>query len=88
VIYFDFDKSEIKTEGFRRVVLLYARNFEPSSTCPLARVQPATIAAPLIHIGSRTARTALRRALMLQGVSQSQLTTVSFGRERPRSKRR
>jgi peptidoglycan-associated lipoprotein len=35
-----------------------------------------------IGLGERRAQ-AVRRALMLQGVAESQLTTVSFGAERP-----
>ncbi len=35
-----------------------------------------------IGLGERRAQ-AVRRALMLQGVAQTQITTVSFGAERP-----
>jgi outer membrane protein OmpA-like peptidoglycan-associated protein len=40
-----------------------------------------------IGLGERRAQ-AVRRALMLQGVAETQLTTTSFGAERPRGRGR
>jgi peptidoglycan-associated lipoprotein len=61
VIYFDFDKSDIRLEG----------NTDERGTREYN-----------IGLGERRAQ-AVRRALMLQGVAESQISTVSFGAERP-----
>ncbi len=84
IIYFDFDKSEIKPE-FADLVAAHARNL---TTHPNLRVKlegntdERGTREYNIGLGERRAQ-AVRRALMLQGVAESQLTTVSFGSERP-----
>ena len=84
VIYFDFDKSEIKPE-FAAVVAAHARNLtsHPNLHMKLeGNTDERGTREYNIGLGERRAQ-AVRRALMLQGVAESQLTTVSFGAERP-----
>jgi peptidoglycan-associated lipoprotein len=84
VIYFDFDKSEIKPE-FADVVSAHARNLtsHPNLKMKLeGNTDERGTREYNIGLGERRAQ-AVRRALMLQGVAESQLTTVSFGSERP-----
>ena len=84
VIYFDFDKSEIKPE-FADLVSAHARNLtgHPGLKIKLeGNTDERGTREYNIGLGERRAQ-AVRRALMLQGVAQSQLTTVSFGAERP-----
>jgi peptidoglycan-associated lipoprotein len=84
VIYFDFDKSEIKPE-FADVVAAHARNLtsHPNLKTKLeGNTDERGTREYNIGLGERRAQ-AVRRALMLQGVAESQLTTVSFGAERP-----
>ena len=84
VIYFDFDKSEIKPE-FAAVVAAHARNLSshPNLRMKLeGNTDERGTREYNIGLGERRAQ-AVRRALMLQGVAESQLTTVSFGAERP-----
>jgi peptidoglycan-associated lipoprotein len=84
VIYFDFDKSEIKPE-FVDVVTAHARNLtsHPNLKMKLeGNTDERGTREYNIGLGERRAQ-AVRRALMLQGVAESQLTTVSFGAERP-----
>src|SRR5580692_11541089 len=84
VIYFDFDKSEIKPE-FADLVTAHARNLtaHPNLRIKLeGNTDQRGTREYNIGLGERRAQ-AVRRALMLQGVAESQLTTVSFGAERP-----
>jgi peptidoglycan-associated lipoprotein len=84
VIYFDFDKSEIKPE-FAAVVAAHARNLTGHPNLKLkleGNTDERGTREYNIGLGERRAQ-AVRRALMLQGVAESQLTTVSFGAERP-----
>ena len=84
VIYFDFDKSEIKPE-FADVVSAHARNLTSHPNLKLkleGNTDERGTREYNIGLGERRAQ-AVRRALMLQGVAESQLTTVSFGAERP-----
>jgi peptidoglycan-associated lipoprotein len=84
VIYFDFDKSEIKPE-FADLVAAHARNLSshPNLKVKLeGNTDERGTREYNIGLGERRAQ-AVRRALMLQGVAESQLTTVSFGAERP-----
>ena len=84
VIYFDFDKSEIKPE-FAGVI---SANAQALTSNPNLKVKlegntdERGTREYNIGLGERRAR-AVRRALMLQGVSERQITTVSFGAERP-----
>ncbi len=84
VIYFDFDKSDIKPE-FADIISSQARNLTSHPNLKL-RLEGNTDNRGTreynIGLGERRSQ-AVRRALMLQGVSESQLTTVSYGAERP-----
>jgi peptidoglycan-associated lipoprotein len=83
-IYFDFDSSEIKPE-FADLVGAHARYLASNASIRL-RLEGNTDERGSreynIGLGERRAQ-AVRRALMLQGVSESQITTVSYGEERP-----
>ena len=84
VIYFDFDKSEIKPE-FADLVSAHARNLTSHPNLKLkleGNTDERGTREYNIGLGERRAQ-AVRRALMLQGVAESQLTTVSFGAEMP-----
>jgi peptidoglycan-associated lipoprotein len=84
VIYFDFDKSEIKPE-FADLVAAHARNLSSHPTLRMkleGNTDERGTREYNIGLGERRAQ-AVRRALMLQGVAESQLTTVSFGAEKP-----
>ena len=84
VIYFDFDKSEIRAE-FADVVSAHAHNLTGHPNLKI-RLEGNTDERGTreynIGLGERRAQ-AVRRALMLQGVADSQLATVSFGAEKP-----
>jgi peptidoglycan-associated lipoprotein len=84
IIYFDFDKSEIKAE-FADIVRSNAQNLSghPNLKMKLeGNTDERGTREYNIGLGERRAQ-AVRRALMLQGVSETQITTVSFGAERP-----
>jgi peptidoglycan-associated lipoprotein len=84
VIYFDFDKSEIKPE-YADIVTTAAHNLTSNPKMKM-KLEGNTDGRGTreynIGLGERRAQ-AVRRALMLQGVAESQVTTVSFGAERP-----
>src|SRR5258708_1687472 len=84
VIYFDFDKSEIKPE-FAAVVAAHARNLSshPNMHMKLeGNTDERGTREYNIGLGERRAQ-AVRRALMPQGVTESPLHTVRFGAENP-----
>jgi peptidoglycan-associated lipoprotein len=84
VIYFDFDKSDIKPE-FAGIITANARNLSSHPNLKLkleGNTDERGTREYNIGLGERRAQ-AVRRALMLQGVAESQLSTVSFGAERP-----
>ena len=84
VIYFDFDKSDIRPE-FAAVVTANAQYLtaHPNGRLKLeGNTDERGTREYNIGLGERRAQ-AVRRALMLQGASENQLTTVSFGAERP-----
>jgi len=84
VIYFDFDKSEIKPE-YTDIVKLGAQTLtaRPGLKMKLeGNTDERGTREYNIGLGERRAQ-AVRRALMLQGVAETQITTVSFGAERP-----
>jgi peptidoglycan-associated lipoprotein len=84
IIYFDFDKSEIKSE-FADIVTANAQNLTSHPNLKLkleGNTDERGTREYNIGLGERRAQ-AVRRALMLQGVAETQLTTVSFGAERP-----
>ena len=84
IIYFDFDKSEIKPE-FADIVTTAARNLTSNPNLKVkleGNTDERGTREYNIGLGERRAQ-AVRRALMLQGVAESQVSTVSFGAERP-----
>jgi peptidoglycan-associated lipoprotein len=84
IIYFDLDSSEIKGDG-NDVVAAHAKYLAGHSTTRV-RLEGNTDARGSreynIGLGERRAQ-AVRRALLLQGATESQLSTVSYGAERP-----
>jgi len=84
VVYFDFDSSEIKPE-YNDLIAAQARRLVAHPTLRV-RLEGHTDERGSreynIALGERRAQ-AVRRALLLQGVSDSQVTTVSYGEERP-----
>ncbi|HEY6482011.1 MAG TPA: peptidoglycan-associated lipoprotein Pal [Steroidobacteraceae bacterium] len=84
VIYFDFDSSEIKAEG-TEIVAAHAK-FLASHASTRVRLEGNTDDRGSreynIGLGERRAQ-AVRRALLLQGATEAQLSTVSYGAERP-----
>jgi peptidoglycan-associated lipoprotein len=84
VIYFDFDKSEIKPE-YADIVTTAAHNLSANPRMKMkleGNTDERGTREYNIGLGERRAQ-AVRRALMLQGVAESQVSTVSFGAERP-----
>ena len=84
IIYFDFDKSEIKPE-FADVITAHAHYLTANAALKVkleGNTDERGTREYNIGLGERRAQ-AVRRALMLQGVAESQITTVSFGAERP-----
>ncbi len=84
VIYFDFDSSEIRSE-YTTVLAEQARVLTRNASVRL-RLEGHTDERGSreynIGLGERRAQ-AVRRALLLQGVGEAQVPTVSFGEERP-----
>jgi peptidoglycan-associated lipoprotein len=84
VIYFDFDRSDIRPE-YATLVNSHAKFLAASSAVKI-RVEGHTDERGSreynIALAERRAQ-AVRRALMLQGAGDAQLTTVSYGEERP-----
>jgi peptidoglycan-associated lipoprotein len=83
-IYFDFDSSEIKGEG-TDIVGAHAKYLSTHSSVHV-RLEGNTDERGSreynIGLGERRAQ-AVRRALLLQGASDAQISTVSYGAERP-----
>jgi peptidoglycan-associated lipoprotein len=83
-IYFDFDSSEIKPE-YNDLITAHAK-YLAANAGKKVRVEGNTDERGSreynIGLGERRAQ-AVRRALMLQGASDNQITTVSYGEERP-----
>jgi len=83
-IYFDYDKSDIKSE-YASVIAAHAKYLSSSANLKV-RLEGNTDERGSreynIGLGERRAQ-AVRRALMLQGVSENQITTLSYGEERP-----
>jgi peptidoglycan-associated lipoprotein len=84
IIYFDFDSSDIKPE-FVDVISAHARVISGNASIKV-RLEGHTDERGSreynIGLGERRAQ-AVRRALLLQGVAENQVTTVSYGEERP-----
>jgi len=84
VIYFDFDSSEIRPE-FVPVIAAHAHALARNASIRV-RLEGHTDerGSPEYNIGLGERRAqAVRRALLLQGVAESQVATVSYGEERP-----
>jgi peptidoglycan-associated lipoprotein len=84
IIYFDFDKSEIKPE-YADIVTTAAHTLTANPRLKMkleGNTDNRGTREYNIGLGERRAQ-AVRRALMLQGVAESQVATVSFGAERP-----
>ncbi len=84
IIYFDYDRAEIKAE-FVPIVTAHAKYLNTSSTNKIRLEGHSDERGSReynIGLGERRAQ-AVRRALMLQGVTEAQITTVSYGEERP-----
>ncbi len=83
-VYFDFDSSQIKPE-FLTLIAAHAKYLAGNSTVRV-RLEGNTDERGTreynIGLGERRAQ-AVRQALMLQGVADAQITTVSYGEERP-----
>ena len=84
VIYFDYDQAEIKPE-FTQVVQAHGQRLASNASMQV-RLEGHTDERGSreynIGLGERRAQ-AVRRALMLAGAQASQITTVSYGEERP-----
>lgn len=83
-IYFDFDSTRIRPE-FSEVLAAHARYVSslPTRTVRLeGHTDERGSREYNIGLGERRAQ-AVRQVLMLQGVSATQITTVSYGEERP-----
>jgi peptidoglycan-associated lipoprotein len=84
LVYFDFDSSEIRPE-FVATVAAHAHTLSANASLKV-RLEGNTDerGSPEYNIGLGERRAqAVRRALLLQGVAESQVTTVSYGEERP-----
>jgi peptidoglycan-associated lipoprotein len=83
-VYFDFDSSEIKGEG-TDIVAAHAKYLAAHPTTRV-RLEGHTDERGSreynIGLGERRAQ-AVRRALLLQGAADAQISTVSYGEERP-----
>ena len=84
VVYFEYDSSEIKSE-YDAVVTAHAGYLTRYKTAKV-RLEGHTDERGSreynIGLGERRAQT-VRRALLLQGVLEDQIATVSYGEERP-----
>jgi peptidoglycan-associated lipoprotein len=84
VIYFDFDSSEIRPENVG-VIAAHAKVLARNASVRV-RLEGHTDerGSPEYNIGLGERRAqAVKRALLLQGVADSQVATVSYGEERP-----
>jgi peptidoglycan-associated lipoprotein len=83
-VYFDFDSSEIKGDG-TDIVAAHAKYLAANPTTRV-RLEGHTDERGSreynIGLGERRAQ-AVRRALLLQGAADKQISTVSYGEERP-----
>jgi len=84
IIYFDYDRSDIRPE-YASLINTHAKFLAASSAIKI-RVEGHTDERGSreynIALAERRAQ-AVRSALMLQGAGDAQLTTVSYGEERP-----
>jgi peptidoglycan-associated lipoprotein len=84
IIYFDFDSSEVRAD-FTDIVARHALILANDATVRVRLEGHADERGSReynIGLGDRRAQS-VRRMLMIQGASASQIATVSFGEERP-----
>jgi peptidoglycan-associated lipoprotein len=84
VIHFDYDSSDIRTE-YVDVIAAHGRYLAGNATIRMRLEGHSDERGSReynIGLADRRAQT-VRRALMLQGVQESQIATVSYGEERP-----
>src|SRR5918995_2897143 len=84
IVYFDYDRAEIKAE-FVPIVTAHAKYLNTNSSNKVRLEGHSDERGSReynIRLRERRAQ-AVRRALMLQGVTEAQITTVSYGEERP-----
>jgi peptidoglycan-associated lipoprotein len=84
IIYFEYDRAEIKPE-FVPIVTAHAKYLNTNAANKVRLEGHSDERGSReynIGLGERRAQ-AVRRALMLQGVTEAQITTVSYGEERP-----
>ena len=84
VVYFDYDQAEIKPE-FNAMLAAHGANLAKNAALTL-RLEGNTDERGSreynIGLGERRAQS-VRRALLLQGVAEGQVTTVCYGEEKP-----
>jgi peptidoglycan-associated lipoprotein len=84
VIYFDYDSAEIRADS-QAIVAAHGKYLSDNAQTRVRVEGHADERGSReynIGLGERRAQ-AVRRALLLQGVSEAQLATVSYGEERP-----
>lgn len=84
VIYFDFDKSDLRPE-YADVLARHAANLSNNSRTMVRLEGHADERGSReynIGLGERRSQS-VRRMLLIQGASSDQISTVSFGEERP-----
>lgn len=84
IVYFDYDRAEIKAE-YVPIVAAHAKFLNGGANRKVRLEGHSDERGSReynIGLGERRAQ-AVRRALMLQGVTEGQITTVSYGEERP-----
>jgi peptidoglycan-associated lipoprotein len=84
IVYFDYDSSDLKAES-NAIVAAHAKYLSSNASLKV-RLEGNTDERGSreynIGLGERRAQ-AVRRALLLQGVTEGQITTLSYGEERP-----
>lgn len=83
VIYFEYDSSEIRGDDLQTVTAhaAYLARYKNARVRLEGHTDERGSREYNIGLGERRAQT-VRRALLLQGVTESQVTTVSYGEER------
>lgn len=84
IVYFDYDSSELRAED-TDIVASHARELSMNSSLSVRLEGHGDERGSReynIGLGERRAQT-VRRLLLIQGASASQVSTVSFGEERP-----
>ena len=86
IVFFDFDRADIRADS-QAIVTAHAGFLAKNPTVKVRLEGHADERGSReynIGLGERRAQ-AMRRALLLQGVAEAQLNTVSYGEERPAS---